>query len=161
MKRQLSEIEALMNEKYFESRMDMVPASIKETICEIGGKKVVVSRELIINDRTMIGVEYTPDGLIAGAFTTDKNGKKIKVESNYGENDIHHTPQNLISERLEEISKTLAREKAEAEQKFAANAAERHAAKEAPKKKVKKQSITEEEIRLKQMTDYNNNRRGC
>ena len=43
MKRQLSEIEALMNEKYFESRMDMIPASIKETICEIGGKKVIVS----------------------------------------------------------------------------------------------------------------------
>ena len=160
MKRQLSEIEALMNEKYFESRMDMVPASIKEVVCEIGGKKVIVSRELIINDRTMIGVEYTPEGLIAGAFTTDKNGKKIKVESNYGETNNHHTPQNLISERLEEISKSLAKEKALAEQKIAQNVAERVAEK-APKKKVKRQTLSEEEIRRKQMEEYNKNRRGC
>ncbi len=161
MKRQLSEIEALMNEKYFESRMDMVPASIKETICEIGGKKVIVSRELIVNDRTMIGVEYTPDGLIAGAFTTDKNGKKIKVESNYSENENHHTPQNLISERLEEISKTLAREKAEAEHKFAENTASRTNNMEASKKTVKRRTINEEEIRRRQLEQYKNNRRGC
>lgn len=161
MKRQLSEIEALMNEKYFESRMDMVPASIKETICEIGGKKVTVSRELIVNDRTMIGVEYTPDGLIASAFTTDKNGKKIKVESNYEPSKNHHTPQNLISERLEEISKSLAKEKAEAEQKFTQNTATRETVAEAAKKKVRKQTLSEEEIRRKQMDEYNRNRRGC
>lgn len=161
MKRQLSEIEALMNEKYFESRMDMVPASIKEVVCEIGGKKVIVSRELIINDRTMIGVEYTPEGLIAGAFTTDKNGKKIRVESNYGETENHHTPQNLISERLEEISKSLAREKAQAEEKIAQNVAEREEASATPKKKVKKQTLNEEAIRQKQMEKYRNNRRGC
>lgn len=161
MKRQLSEIEALMNEKYFESRMDMVPASIKETTCEIGGKEVIVSRELIVKGRTMIGVEYTPDGLIVGAFTTDKNGKRIKVESNYGENEKHHTPQNLISERLEEISKSLAKEKAEAEQKFAKSTATREAVAKSPKKKVRKQTLSEEEIRRKQMEEYNRNRRGC
>lgn len=161
MKRQLSEIEALINEKYFESRMDMIPASIKETICEIGGKKVIVSRELIIKDRTMIGVEYTPDGLIAGAFTTDKNGKKIKVESNYETAENHHTPQNLISERLEEISKSLAKEKAEADHKFAENVAARDTAEKAPKKKVRKQTLSEEDIRRKQMEEYNRNRRGC
>ena len=161
MKRQLSEIEALMNEKYFESRMDMIPASIKETICEIGGKKVIVSRELIIKDRTMIGVEYTPDGLIAGAFTTDKNGKKIKVESNYKTAENHHAPQNLISERLEEISKSLAKEKAEADHKFAENVAARDTAEKAPKKKVRKQTLSEEDIRRKQMDEYNRNRRGC
>ena len=80
MKRQLSEIEALLNEKYFESKIDMIPASLKTIYSAVGGKDVLVARELIINDRVMLGVEYTPDGLIAGAYTTDKNGRRVRVE---------------------------------------------------------------------------------
>ena len=48
MKRQLSEIEALLNEKYFESKIDMIPASLKTIYSAVGGKDVLVARELII-----------------------------------------------------------------------------------------------------------------
>lgn len=154
MKRQLSEIEALMNEKFFESRMDMIPASIKETICEIGNKKVTVSRELIIDNRVMIGVEYTPDGLIAGAYTSDKNGKRIKVEGNYKEDSTHHTPQNLISERLEEISKNMQKEKEDATRKFEKNAEER----KPEAKKIKKRQISEEELHRRKIEKYRTER---
>ena len=157
MKRQLSEIEALMNEKFFEYRMNSIPASLKETTCAIGGKEVTVARELIIDNRVMIGVEYTPDGLIAGAYTSDKNGKRIKVESNYKENNNHHTPQNLISERLEEISRNVQKEKAEATRKFEKNAE----ARKPEGKKIKKRQISEEELRRREMEKYRENRRGC
>ena len=113
MKRQLSEIEALLNEKYFESKIDMIPASLKTIYSAVGGKDVLVARELIINDRVMLGVEYTPDGLIAGAYTTDKNGRRVRVESNYEKTEANRTPHNLISERLDEVAKTLAREERE------------------------------------------------
>lgn len=54
MKRQLSEIEALLNEKYFESKIDMIPGQPqKPSIPAVGGKDVLVARELIINDRVM------------------------------------------------------------------------------------------------------------
>lgn len=154
MKRQLSEIEALMNEKFFEYRMNSIPASLKETTCAIGDKEVTVSRELIIDNRVMIGVEYTPDGLIAGAYTSDKNGKRIKVESNYKEDNTHHTPQNLISERLEEISRNMQKEKEDATRKFEKNAEER----KPEAKKIKKRQINEEELHRRKIEKYRTER---
>ena len=74
MKRQLSEIEALMNKKYFESRVDMIPASLKVISSKVSGKEVIVARELIIDDRVFLGVEYTPDGDIVGAVNPYESG---------------------------------------------------------------------------------------
>ena len=157
MKRQLSEIEALLNEKYFESKIDMIPASLKTIYSAVGGKDVLVARELIINDRVMLGVEYTPDGLIAGAYTTDKNGRRVRVESNYEKTEANRTPHNLISERLDEVAKTLAREERERKNDVSSLAPE----KPAPKA-VAQRKLSEDEIRrMKQMEEYNKNRRGC
>lgn len=157
MKRQLSEIEALLNEKYFESKIDMIPASLKTIYSAVGGKDVLVARELIINDRVMLGVEYTPDGLIAGAYTTDKNGRRVRVESNYEKTEANRTPHNLISERLDEVAKTLAREERERKNDASSLAPE----KPAPKA-VAQRKLSEDEIRrMKQMEEYNKNRRGA
>lgn len=155
MKRQLSEIEALMNKKYFESRVDMIPASLKVISSKVSGKEVIVARELIIDDRVFLGVEYTPDGDIVGAYTTDAKGRHIKVESSYEKTPDNRTPQNLISERLEEVSRTLAQENGKKQAE---------SAKEAPapaKKVVARRKLKDEEIRRKQLEDYKNNRRGC
>ena len=157
MKRQLSEIEALLNEKYFESKIDMIPASLKTIYSAVGGKDVLVARELIINDRVMLRVEYTPDGLIAGAYTTDKNGRRVRVESNYEKTEANRMPHNLISERLDEVAKTLAREERERKNDASSLAPE----KSAPMA-VAQRKLSEDEIRrMKQMEEYNKNRRGC
>lgn len=155
MKRQLSEIEARMNEKYIESRIDMIPASLKVISSKISGKEVIIARELIIEDRVFLGVEYTPDGDIAGAYTTDDKGRHIKVESNYEKTPDNRTPHNLISERLEKVSRTLAQENGKNQPE---------SVKEAPapmKKVVVRRKLNDEEIRRKQMEDYQKNRRGC
>ena len=147
MKRQLSEIEALLNEKYFESKIDMIPASLKTIYSAVGGKDVLVARELIINDRVMLGVEYT----------TDKNGRRVRVESNYEKTEANRTPHNLISGRLDEVAKTLAREERERKNDASSLAPEKPAS-----KTVAQRKLSEDEIRrMKQMEEYNKNRRGC
>lgn len=156
MKPQLSEIEALLNEQYFASKVDMIPASLKSIYSAIEGKDVLIARELIINDRVMLGVEYSPDGVIAGAYTTDRTGKRVRVESSDEKTD-NHTSRNLISERLDEIAQALSRN-----EEHQTSVSEQQPDKNKNgRKTVVRKPLTEEKIRQTQLNNYNKNRRGC
>ncbi len=148
MKPDLNQLEALQKQKYIESKIDMVPASLKEIKSAIGNKEaVLVARELIINDRIVIGIEYTPEGDVASAYTSDENGKRIMLE-NTRETAANLTSANLISQRLE-AANSLTQEKA-------AKTVETPAVK---KVRPAQKQLTGKD--LQQLKEYQQNRRGC
>lgn len=108
--------EKLQEQKYFDCKVDMVPASLKTTYSDLVSKNpVLVSRELIVDGRPLIGIEYAPNGDVASVYTTDLKGKRVNLE-----NSVEHTERtskDLISKRLDEVSKTVSREHPHTEEK--------------------------------------------
>lgn len=106
-------VEAQLNQEYFARKVDMVPASVKETYSDLAGKNpVLVSRELVVDDRPLIGIEYAPDGEVASVYTTDAKGRRVNFE-NTAEKATSNAAPDLISERLAMVKgsrKTLAYE---------------------------------------------------
>jgi len=97
---------ALMNQKFLENKIKMIPSTIKETYSDLDQKNpVLVSRELIADDHVMLGVEYAPDGAAVRAYTTDANGKKISM-TNIDEKNKYEdfALRDVISEHLQKIS---------------------------------------------------------
>lgn len=108
--------EKLQEQTYFDCKVDMVPASLRETYSDLVSKKpVLVSRELIVDGRPLIGIEYAPSGEVASVYTTDAKGKRVNFE-NAAEH-TEHTSKDLISQRLDEVSKTISREHPHTEEK--------------------------------------------
>ncbi len=100
MKYDKDKVEAQLNQEYFSCKVDMVPASLKETYSDLVSKKpVLVSRELIVDGRPFIGIEYAPDGDVASVYTTDVKGRRVNFE-NTAEKTASNTAPDLISERL-------------------------------------------------------------
>lgn len=101
--------ETLQKQKYFDCKVNMVPASLRETYSDLVSKKpVLVSRELIVDGHPLIGIEYAPNGEVASVYTTDTKGMRVNFENAIEHTE--HTSKDLISQRLDEVSKTLARE---------------------------------------------------
>lgn len=101
-----SKVEDLQKQKYFDCKVDLVPASLKETYSDLVSKSpVLVSRELIVDGRPLIGIEYAPDGEVASVYTTDAKGKRVNFE-NAAEQTTPHAAPDLISQRLAE-AKTI------------------------------------------------------
>lgn len=93
--------ENLQNKTYFDCKVDMVPASLKETYSDLVSKKpVLVSRELIVDNRPLIGIEYAPDGEVVSVYTTDHKGKRVNFEN--AAEDKSNTAPDLIAQRLAE-----------------------------------------------------------
>lgn len=151
MKAKLDKLEAMQNQAYFESKLQMVPASLKHTYSNLNGKEdTLVARELIVDGRVMIGIEYAPDGSVSSAYTTDQKGKRVNIE-NAVENKKDHTPKDIISKRLDEVSKTLGNIKETARTDEPVQAPE-------PKKSVRRELSAKD---LKDIENYKNSRRGC
>lgn len=107
----LKKLEAMQKQAYFESKLKMVPASIKDIYSTISGEDVLIARELVVNDHVLIGIEYTPEGLAASAYTTDKTGKRIILDRPENlQTKEAHAPKDLISERLNEATKNISRQ---------------------------------------------------
>lgn len=97
-----SKVEDLQKQKYFDCKVDLVPASLKETYSDLVSKKpVLVSRELIVDGRPLIGIEYAPDGEVASVYTTDAKGKRVNFENAAEQTNSNAAP-DLISQRLAE-----------------------------------------------------------
>ncbi len=97
-----SKVEDLQKQKYFDCKVDLVPASLKETYSDLVSKNpVLVSRELIVDGRPFIGIEYAPDGEVASVYTTDAKGKRVNFE-NAAEQTASNTAPDLIAQRLAE-----------------------------------------------------------
>ena len=98
--------EDLQKQKYYDWKVDIVHASLKETYSDLVSKNpVLVSRELIVDGRPLIGIEYAPDGEVASVYTTDSKGKRVNFE-NAAEQTASNTAPDLISQRLAE-AKTI------------------------------------------------------
>lgn len=101
-------LEALQKQTYFESKLQMVPASLKEIYSAIKGQDTLIARELIVDGRTFIGLEYAPDGTPVSAYTTNKKGQRVALEQPQDEErPLNHATKDLISERLNEVSKNI------------------------------------------------------
>ena len=111
-KAKLSDIETRQNSAFIDFKLQMVPASIKNTYSSIGGKDELVSRELIVNNnQVFIGIEYA-DGVPVSAYTTDPTGKRIFLEKLDNENVADPmATRDVISNRLSELSKQVVRDK--------------------------------------------------
>lgn len=108
-------LEALQKQTYFESKLQMVPASLKEIYSAIKGQEdTLIARELIVDGRTFIGLEYAPDGTPVSAYTTNKKGQRVALEQPQDEErPLNHATKDLISERLNEVSKNISSTRAE------------------------------------------------
>ncbi len=100
--------EQLQDQTYFDCKIDMVPASLKTTYSELVSKNpVLVSRELIVDGRPLIGIEYTPNGEVASVYTTDIKGKRVNFENSAEHAD--YTSKDLITQHINEVSRTISR----------------------------------------------------
>ena len=107
----VKKLEAMQKQAYFESKLQMVPASIKEVYSAISGEDILIARELVVDDHVLIGIEYTPEGEAAAAYTTDKTGKRITLDRpQRSQSNTAHAPKDLISERLDEVAKNISRQ---------------------------------------------------
>jgi len=108
-----------MNQKFLENKIKMIPTTIKETYSDLDQKNpVLVSRELIADGHTMLGVEYVNNTPVR-AYTTDETGKKIGItnldeKNNYSD----YALRDVISEHLQKISTLTENKKAKEEQKM-------------------------------------------
>lgn len=112
----LTELEALLaeaglNENQFIKRVEHIPYSLKKIYSAITGEDILIARELLVDNRVFIGIEYAPDGKPVSTYTTDKTGKRITLD--HAENrqtKEAHAPKDLISERLNEVAKNISRQ---------------------------------------------------
>jgi len=104
--KKLDKYTALINQGYLENKLKMIPTSVKETYSSLVEKNpVLVSRELIADDRVMLGVEYAPDGTAVKAYTTDNKGRQVNItqvdeNTNYEE----YSLRDVISEHLQKMA---------------------------------------------------------
>lgn len=92
-------VDALIKGKYVDCKVNMVPASLKETYSDLVSKNpVLVSRELIVDGRVIFGVEYAQDGEVAGLYTTDEKGKRVNFEHSFEEGS--NSAANMLAQRL-------------------------------------------------------------
>ena len=117
-KAKLSDIETRQNSAFIDFKLQMVPASIKNTYSSISGKDELVSRELIVNNnQVFIGIEYA-DGVPVSAYTTDPTGKRIFLEKLDNENVADPlATRDAISNHLSKISRQVVSDKFNSEEK--------------------------------------------
>lgn len=109
--------ETLLETKHLEYKADLIPCTVQSTYLSPDGKEkndILIKRELKLDSGQVIfGIEYDDKGNPAEAYTTDSEGKRVRLiaESmqNKGQN---QTLPDLISERLETAKiKTKAKER--------------------------------------------------
>lgn len=106
MKYDKDKVEAKLKQEYFARKVDFIPTSLKETYSDLVSKEpVLVSRELIVDGRPLIGIEYAPDGEIASVYTTDNKGKRVNFE-NTDEEKLNAAP-DILSRRLANVKNTI------------------------------------------------------
>lgn len=98
--------EKLQDKTYFDCKVDMIPTSLKETYSDLVSKNpVLVSRELIVDNRPLIGIEYAPDGEVVSVYTTDLKGKRVNFEN--AAEDKNNTAPDLFAQRLAEAKSIM------------------------------------------------------
>ncbi len=106
MKYDKDKVEARLNQEYFAHKVDLIPVSLKETFSDLGKNPVLVSRELIVEGRPLLGIEYAPNGKdVVNVYTTDTKGRRVNFE-NADEQKPSAAP-DLISERLNTLRQTM------------------------------------------------------
>ena len=168
MRHKLSDIDALLNQKYVDCRIDDVPATIRCTYSAIDNKKedVLLSRELRVYDKVVFGIEYTPEGEIASLYKEDEKGQRVSHRLNGTDKD--RTPAEFIEKQMEfaqELVRRNEQQKANTAQsdahgeqilRPADNSAEKAAA---PNKKTVSRRINDNDALRQKIDDYRKNNR--
>lgn len=106
--------EEFQKKTYFDCKVDMIPTSLKETYSDLVSKNpVLVSRELIVDNRPLIGIEYAPSGEVVSVYTTDAKGKRVNFEN--AAEDKNNTAPDLFAQRLAEAKSIMPKHTAEQE----------------------------------------------
>jgi len=106
MTSKLDKLEALQNQTLLENKLNLIPTTLRNIYSGIDGTNKLVARELVVDGRVMIGIEYADDGSVASAYTTNSKGKRI----NLNKKEAKEAPKDLISERLAELSKSITKQ---------------------------------------------------
>lgn len=116
---------ALINQGFLENKLKMIPTSIKETYSDLVSKKpVLLTRELIADDKVVLGVEYSAEGEAVNAYTTDKTGRHITIARvEEMDNTKDSSVRDMIADHLKKMSvmknneRPVAKTKPQAEKK--------------------------------------------
>ncbi len=93
--------EEVLKKKHLEYKADHIPCTVQSTYFSPDKKHdTLMRRELMTNGQVIFGIEYDTNGNPAEVYTTDSEGKRIKIATESMDNENQNLP-NLISERLE------------------------------------------------------------
>ena len=94
-----------MQEAVDASKKSPMRASIKETYNNYVLKHpILISRELVVDNHVVLGVEYDEEGKPVRTFATDENGKKISI-TNIADNQDYkdYGLSDMIAKRIDQL----------------------------------------------------------
>lgn len=123
---------ALINQGFLENKLKMIPTSIKETYSEVSKEPVLLTRELIADDRVVLGVEYNTNGEAVNAYTSDKSGRHITIARVEDITQDNLSVRDMIAEHLKKMSGMQKSEQPEQPKEKPAPAKKKVVARKAP-----------------------------
>ena len=104
---------SIQNAQLLECKINNYPATIRHVYSKLGKTEELVARELVIEGKVILGIEYNKDNPV-GIYTTDNKGKRVNIDIEK-DNKVASVPNNIISKYIEEVSNKLSPKKEEKE----------------------------------------------
>ena len=103
----------IQNALRLDCKVNNIPATIRHVYSKLGKTEELVARELVIEDKVVLGIEYNKNKPV-GIYTTDNKGKRVNIDIEQ-DNKVASVPNNIISKYIEEVSNKLSPKKEEKE----------------------------------------------
>lgn len=111
VKKTPAEMEAKMNEEYFNNKVNMTPATIKTIKSCLDGKhEDIVSKVLEVDGKPIIGIDYA-DGKPVASWVTDNRGRRITISQPESEKETNDTATKVLARLAKRIEKAEIKEK--------------------------------------------------
>ena len=101
----------IQNAQLLDCKVNNIPATIRHVYSKLGKTEELVARELVIEDKVVLGIEYNKNKPV-GIYTTDNKGKRVNIDIEQ-DNKVSSVPNNTISKYIEEVSNKLSPKKEE------------------------------------------------